>query len=79
VLCGANDCTGIEAKAKEITAIPELLEVLMLKGCIVTIDAMVCQKKIAEQIIEQGEERIALASVIRFVVTKSVAPGALLS
>ncbi len=30
----------------EITAIPELLKVLSLKGCIVTIDAIGCQKKI---------------------------------
>lgn len=40
-------------KSNEITAIPELLEVLELKGCIVTIDAMGCQKKIAEKIIQK--------------------------
>ncbi len=39
-----------EAKSKEITAIPRLLEWLQLKGCIVTIAAMGCQTKIAEQI-----------------------------
>jgi hypothetical protein len=39
-----------EAKSNEITAIPRLLELLLLKGCIVTIDAMGCQTKIAEQI-----------------------------
>lgn len=38
-------------KSNEITAIPELLEVLELKGCIVTIDAMGCQTEIAKQII----------------------------
>jgi hypothetical protein len=43
-----------DAKSNEITAIPELLEVLLLKGCIVTIDAMGCQKKIAQQIRDQG-------------------------
>jgi predicted transposase YbfD/YdcC len=37
-------------KSNEITAIPELLKVLEIKGCIVTIDAMGCQKKIAKQI-----------------------------
>lgn len=42
-----------EEKSNEITAIPELLKVLDLKGNIVTIDAMGCQKKIAKQIIDQ--------------------------
>jgi len=37
-------------KSNEITAIPELLETLMIKGCIITIDAMGCQRKIAEKI-----------------------------
>jgi len=39
-------------KSNEITAIPTLLEMLELKGCIVTIDAMGCQKDIAKRIIE---------------------------
>ncbi|WPL10852.1 ISAs1 family transposase [Thiorhodovibrio litoralis] len=43
-----------EAKSNEITAIPKLLELLCLRGCIVTIDAMGCQKAIAAQIIDQG-------------------------
>jgi len=43
-----------DAKSNEITAIPRLLELLHLKGCIVTIDAMGCQTKIAAQIIAQG-------------------------
>lgn len=42
-----------DEKSNEITAIPELLEVLFLKGMTVTIDAMGCQKKIAEKIIEK--------------------------
>lgn len=42
-----------EEKSNEITAIPELLETLDIKGCIVTIDAMGCQKKIAEKIIKK--------------------------
>jgi predicted transposase YbfD/YdcC len=37
-------------KSNEITAIPELLDMLMLKGAIITIDAMGCQKNIAEKI-----------------------------
>jgi len=47
-----------EAKSNEITAIPRLLELLLLKGCIVTIDAMGCQTKIAEQIIAQGGDYV---------------------
>jgi len=38
---------SVDVKSNEITAIPELLKVLELKGCIVTIDAMGCQKDIA--------------------------------
>ena len=47
-----------EAKSNEITAIPRLLELLTLNGCIVTIDAMGCQTKIAEQIIEAGADYV---------------------
>jgi len=42
-----------EEKSNEITAIPELLKLLSLRGCTVTIDAMGCQKEIASQIREQ--------------------------
>jgi predicted transposase YbfD/YdcC len=40
-----------DEKSNEITAIPERLKVLALKGCIVTIDAMGCQTEIAQQIV----------------------------
>ncbi len=43
-----------DEKSNEITAIPELLRALSVKGCLVTIDAMGCQKAIAKQIIDQG-------------------------
>ena len=43
-----------ETKSNEITAIPELLQLLAIKGCIVTIDAMGCQTAIASQIRDQG-------------------------
>jgi predicted transposase YbfD/YdcC len=43
-----------DSKSNEITAIPELLHLLALKGCIVTIDAMGCQRAIARQIRDQG-------------------------
>lgn len=44
---------AIDDKSNEITAIPKLLKLLEIKGCIVTIDAMGCQRAIARQIIEQ--------------------------
>lgn len=43
----------VDDKSNEITAIPELLRVLELKGCIVTIDAMGCQKEIAAAIVDK--------------------------
>jgi predicted transposase YbfD/YdcC len=45
---------AVDAKSNEITAIPALLELLDLKGALVTIDAMGCQKAIAAKIIEEG-------------------------
>jgi len=42
----------VAEKSNEITAVPELLRVLELSGCLVTIDAMGCQKKIAQEIME---------------------------
>ena len=41
-------------KSNEITAIPELLKRLVLDGCLITIDAMGCQKKIARYIAENN-------------------------
>jgi len=43
-----------DTKSNEITAIPALLQLLAIKGCIVTMDAMGCQTAIAEQIRDQG-------------------------
>jgi predicted transposase YbfD/YdcC len=45
-----------EKKSNEIKAIPKLLRLLDVTGCIVTIDAMGCQKNIARQIIDQGAD-----------------------
>jgi predicted transposase YbfD/YdcC len=45
---------AVDAKSNEITAIPLLLELLDLNGALVTIDAMGCQKDIAQKIVEQG-------------------------
>lgn len=47
-----------EEKSNEITAIPRLLELLHLKGCIVTIDAMGCQKDIAKRIVDAGADYV---------------------
>jgi len=45
-------------KSNEITAIPELIDLLDIKGCIVTIDAMGCQRKIAGKIVKKGGDYI---------------------
>ncbi|MDB2387165.1 ISAs1 family transposase [Shewanella sp.] len=42
-----------DRKSNEITAIPELLALLEIKGCLVTIDAMGCQKGIAQKILDK--------------------------
>lgn len=42
----------VDDKSNEITAIPELLRMLDLKGCLVTIDAMGCQRDIAQEILD---------------------------
>lgn len=49
---------AVEGKSNEITAIPELLKVLDLNGCIVTLDAMGTQTAIAEQIISGGGDYV---------------------
>lgn len=48
----------VNEKSNEITAIPELLNVLELEGAVVTIDAMGCQTTIAEQIVNQGGDYV---------------------
>jgi len=48
----------VDEKSNEITAVPELLRALDLKGCIVTTDAMGCQKHIAAQIVEAGADYV---------------------
>ena len=51
----------VAQKSNEITAVPELLGLLDITGCIVTIDAMGCQTEIARQIVEQqGDYVLAL-------------------
>jgi len=48
----------VDKKSNEITAIPELIKLLELSGCIVTIDAMGCQKEIVKLITEQDADYI---------------------
>ena len=47
-----------DAKSNEITAVPKLLEMLSLKGTIVTVDALNCQRDIAQQIVAQGGDYV---------------------
>ena len=48
----------VDDKSNEITAIPALLKTLDIAGCVVTIDAIGCQKSIARQIIEQSGDYV---------------------
>ena len=48
----------VDDKSNDITAIPKLLSRLDIAGAVVTIDAMGCQKKIAEQIKQQGGDYV---------------------
>lgn len=50
--------TRVAAHSNEITAIPALLRVLEVSGCLVTIDAMGCQKGIAATIIDRGADYV---------------------
>jgi predicted transposase YbfD/YdcC len=49
---------AVDSKSNEITAIPRLLELLDLSGAIVTIDAMGCQKDIAQQLRAKGADYV---------------------
>lgn len=50
--------TKVDAKSNEITAIPKLLEMLDLEGCIVTLDAMGTQKEIAARIVAEKADYV---------------------
>lgn len=49
---------AVDAKSNEITAIPQLLELLDINGALVTIDAMGCQKEIAKKIVDGGADYV---------------------
>jgi predicted transposase YbfD/YdcC len=48
----------VDGKSNEITAVPKLLKRLDIAGCIVSMDAMHCQKQTAHQIVEQGGDYV---------------------
>lgn len=48
----------VDEKSNEITAIPALLELLAVEGCIVTIDAMGCQRAIAQRLVAKGADYV---------------------
>ncbi len=50
--------TRVDRRSNEITAIPRLLEMLQVEGCIVTIDAMGCQKEVASKILEERADYV---------------------
>jgi len=60
--CSANRLTlgqvAVADKSNEITAIPELLDLVDIAGATVTIDAMGCQKEIAAKIVEKGGDYV---------------------
>jgi predicted transposase YbfD/YdcC len=70
----------VDGKSNEITAIPKLLSRLDIAGAVVTIDAMGCQKKIAQQIKQQGGDHVFslkgnLHDDVKTFFTSSLAPA----
>ena len=55
----------VAERSNEITTIPELLRMLEVSGCIVTIDAMGCQKEIAKTIIDKGADYVLAVKKIQ--------------
>lgn len=46
----------VNEKTNEITEIPKILEMLDISGCLITIDSMGCQQKIAQKIVNKSED-----------------------
>lgn len=55
----------VNDKSNEITAIPELLDLINIENCIITIDAMGCQKDIAKKIVEKMVIIVLLSKKIK--------------
>ncbi len=49
---------AVKEKSNEITAGPQLLDILDISGCIVTADAMSCQKEIVKKVVEKGSDYV---------------------
>jgi predicted transposase YbfD/YdcC len=62
--CAKNEISlvqiKVDDKSNEIFAIPELLDLIAIRGCIVTIDAMGCQREITKKIIEKDADYILM-------------------
>lgn len=60
--CSANNLVigqvKTDDKSNEITAIPELLDILYVEGCVITLDAMGCQRDIVKKIINKGADYV---------------------
>lgn len=52
---------NVDKKTNEITVIPQLLDMLDIKGCIITADAMGCQKEIVKKIVNEKKSSYVLA------------------
>jgi predicted transposase YbfD/YdcC len=49
---------AVEEKSNEITAVPQLMDMLNLKGCVVTADALNCQKTVAQKAVEKQADYV---------------------
>ena len=58
---------AVDDKSNEITALPKLLEMLTLRGKVVTADALHCQRQVAQQVIEQGSDYALALKAIKAV------------
>ncbi|GAB3522646.1 ISAs1 family transposase [Photobacterium alginatilyticum] len=61
-----------DAKSNEITAIPELIKLLDIKGCLVSIDAIACQKNIASTIVDSGGDYLLAVKGNQETLAKSI-------
>ncbi len=48
----------VDQKSNEITALPKLLKALEIKGCLITLETMGCQKKVAEEYVRQEADYV---------------------
>src|SRR6185312_14124422 len=73
----------VAEKSNEITAIPKLLDLLAIEGAIVTIDAMGCQRDIAQKIVDKKADYVlalkgnqgSLREDVELLVAEQKAPG----